>query len=51
MLGVFFAPFAELLKLDLFCVGLFILAGKIIDPLARPALHFDEIILRHINNY
>ena len=45
MLGVFSAPFAEFLELDLFRIRLFVLAGKIIDPLTRPALHFYEIIL------
>jgi hypothetical protein len=40
-------PLAKLLELDFLRHELLVLAGPIVDVLARRALEFDELILRH----
>jgi hypothetical protein len=45
---VLLAPLAELLQFQTLLDGLLVLLGEVIDAVASPALHFDEIFLRHI---
>jgi len=48
MQGVFFAKLTEFIKLQSFFKNLFVLFGKIIGVLTFLALHFYQVVLRHI---
>ena len=45
MLGIFTAPFAEFIELNLFSDEFLVLAGPVIDPLAGSTTKFYKSIL------